>query len=76
MGSTARPSRTAFPIRKAESNVRDYDEDGVGHPASGTDPPPKAEHIVDCGWDTWDDVGIGEALRLERERVWEQSVVV
>ena len=57
--------------------ARDYDEDErVGHPASGTDPPPKAECIVDCGWDARVDIGIGEAFRLERERVWEQSVVV
>jgi hypothetical protein len=62
---------------EGREDARDYDEDeGVGHPASGADTPPEAKRIVDCSWDARIDVGIGEALGLERERVWEQPVVV
>jgi hypothetical protein len=48
----------------------------VGHPAAGAYAPAEAERIVDCGRDAWVDVGPDEALWLERERVWEQPVVV
>jgi hypothetical protein len=58
-------------------HASDYDEyEGVGHPASGADTPAEAERIVNCCWDARVDVGPDEALWLERERVWEQPVIV
>lgn len=58
-------------------HARDDDPDeGVRHPAAGADAPPKAERVVDSRRDAWVHVGCGEALRLEREGIWEEPVVV
>jgi len=58
-------------------HARDDDPDkGVRHPAPGADAPPKAECVVDGRGDARVDVGIGEALRFEGERIGEKPVIV
>jgi hypothetical protein len=58
-------------------HARDDDPDkGVRHPAAGADAPSKAERVVDRRRDAWVHIGRGEALRLEREGIWEEPVVV
>ena len=54
----------------------DYEYEGMRHPAAGAYTPPETKRIVDCSWDARVDIGPDEALRFERERVWEQPVVV
>ncbi len=82
VGSMTRPSRTAFSILnflyfEGGEHARDDDPDkGVRHPAPGADAPPKAECVVDGRGDARVDVGIGEALRFEGERIGEKPVIV
>ena len=69
----------AHGLLDAESgeHARDHDEyERVCHPASGAHTSAKAERIVDRGGHAWVDVRVREALRLERERVREEPVVV
>ena len=61
---------------RGEHTRDDYEYEGMRHPAAGAYTPPETERIVDCSWDARVDIGPDEALWLERERVWEQPVVV
>lgn len=54
-----------------------YDKDErVGHPAAGADAPPKAESVIHGRRNARVHVGSDKALRLEREGIGEEPVVV
>ena len=58
-------------------HARDYDPDkGVRHPAAGAYAPPKSKSVIDGRKNAWVRVGVGEALRFERERVGVEPVIV